>query len=138
MTNREIKFELAKIALSRCSYTYVNDFNAAIRYMYDWIVEEPEVDVEESNVDVEKPKTDYDKTSVREIIKYLDNNNRYSDKRYASSLVNVFNDNEINTVGDILRIGRREFMQIKGVGKGSVTRIDDALEELYGIVNWNK
>lgn len=136
MTNREIKFELAKIALSRCSYTYVNEFNAAIRYMYDWIVEEPEVDVEKSNVDVDNSKTNYDKTSVREIIKYLDNNNRYSDKRYASSLVNVFNDNKINTVGDILRLDRKEFMRIKGVGKGSVTRIDDALVELYGIKDW--
>jgi DNA-directed RNA polymerase alpha subunit len=49
----------------------------------------------------------------------------------------VFNNNGINTIGDILRIGRREFMQIKGVGKGSITRIDDALEDLYGIVNWS-
>jgi DNA-directed RNA polymerase alpha subunit len=125
MTNMEIKFELAKIALVQCVSI------DSIKQMYEWIIEEPEDDVD-------NPKTDYDKTSVREIIKYLDNNNRYSDKRYASSLVNVFNDNKINTVGDILRIGRRAFIQIKGVGKGSVTRIDDALEELYGIINWNK
>lgn len=131
MTNREIKFELAKIALVQCVSI------DSVKQMYEWIVEEPEVDVEESNVDVDNPKTDYDKTSVREIIKYLYNNNRYNDKRYASSLINVFNDNKINTIGDILRIGRRAFVQIKGVGKGSVTRIDDALEELYGIVNWN-
>lgn len=130
MTNKEIKLELAKVALARCSYTDVNAFNETIRNLYNWIIEEPEVDVD-------KPKTDYDKTSVREIIKYLVNNRRYGDQRYASSLVNVFNDNGINTVGDILRIGRREFMQLKGVGKGSVTRIDDALEELYGIVNWS-
>ena len=79
---------------------------------------------------------DYDKVSVREIIRYLVNNDRYSDKRYASSLVNVFNNNGINTVGDILRLDRKEFMRIKGVGKGSVTRIDDALVELYGIKDW--
>ena len=125
MTNREIKFELAKVALARCSYTDVNAFNAAIHNLYNWIVEESE-----------KPAVDYDKVSVREIIKYLIKNDRYSDKRYASSLVNVFNDNGINTVGDILRLDRKEFMRIKGVGKGSVTRIDDALEELYGIKDW--
>lgn len=130
MTNREIKFELAKIALARCSYTDENAFNKAISNLYNWIIEEPEVDID-------KPKTDYDKTPVREIIKHLVKNGKYSDKRYTSSLVNVFDNNGINTIGDILRIGRRKFMQLKGVGKGSVTRIDDALYELYGIANWS-
>ena len=129
MTDREIKFELAKVALTTCRHMTSESLTESIKNLYEWIIEEPEVDVD-------KPKTDYDKTSVREIIKYLVNNRKYGDQRYASSLVNVFNDNGINTVGDILRIGRREFMQIKGVGKGSVTRIDDALEDLYGIINW--
>ena len=125
MTNKEIKLELAKVALARCSYTDVNSFNEAIRNLYNWIVEESE-----------KPDVDYNKVSVREIIRYLIKNDRYSDKRYASSLINVFNDNGINTVGDILRLDRREFLRIKGVGKGSVARIDDTLEELYGIKDW--
>lgn len=123
MTNREIKFGLAKIALVQ------NLPMDSIKQMYEWIIEEPEDEVDNQ-------KTDYNKVSVREIIKYLIKNDRYSDKRYASSLVNVFNDNGINTVGDILRLDRREFLRIKGVGKGSVTRIDDALEELYGIKDW--
>lgn len=123
MTNREIKFELAKIALVQCVSI------DSVKQMYEWIVEEPEVDID-------KPKTDYDKTSVREIIKYLVNNDRYSDKRYATSLAKVFSDNIIYTVGDILRLGRRKFRRINSIGKGSVTRIDDALDELYGIKNW--
>ena len=126
MTNREIKFELAKVALTTCRHMTSEALSESIKNLYEWIIEEPEDDVD-------KPKTDYDKTSVREIIKYLVKNDRYGDQRYASSLVNVFNDNGINTIGDILKIGRQAFMQIKGVGKGSVTRIDDALEELYGI-----
>ena len=129
MTNREIKFELAKVALTTCRHMTSESLSESIKNLYDWIIEEPEVDVD-------KPKTDYDKTSVREIIKHLAKNGKYGDQRYASSLVNVFNDNGINTVGDILKIDRREFMRIKGVGKGSVTRIDDALEELYGIKDW--
>ena len=123
MTNREIKFELAKIALVQCVSI------DSIKQMYEWIIEEPEDDVD-------NPKPDYNKTSVREIIKHLVKNGRYGDQRYVSSLVNVFNDNGINTIGDILRIGRRAFMQIKNVGKGSVTRVDDSLEELYGIKDW--
>ena len=130
MTNREIKFELAKVALTTCRHMTSESLSESIKNLYDWIIEEPEVDVD-------KPKTDYDKTSVREIIKHLVKKGKYGDQRYASSLVNVFNDNGINTIGDILKIGRRGFMHIKGVGKGSVTRIDDALEDLYGIVNWS-
>lgn len=129
MTNREIKFELAKVALTTCSHMAGESPLESIKSLYEWIIEEPEVDVD-------NPKTDYEKTSVREIIKHLVKKGKYSDQRYTSSLVNVFNDNGINTIGDILRIGRREFMQLKGVGKGSVTRIDDALEDLYGIINW--
>ena len=129
MTNREIKFELAKVALTTCRHMTSESLTESIKNLYEWIIEEPEVEFD-------KPKTDYDKTSVREIIKHLAKNGRYGDQRYTSSLVNVFNDNGINTIGDILRIGRRGFMQIKGVGKGSATRIDDALEELYGIEDW--
>ena len=129
MTNREIKFELAKIALARSTFMASESITETTKSLYEWIVEEPEVDVD-------NPKTDYEKVSVREIIKYLAKNGKYGDQRYASSLVNVFNDNGINTVGDILRLDRKEFMRIKGVGKGSVTRIDDALEELYGIKDW--
>jgi DNA-directed RNA polymerase alpha subunit len=125
MTNREIKFELAKAALTG---NKALDAGVTLEVLYRWIIQDSEVDVDNQK--------DYDKVSVREIIRYLVNNDRYSDKRYASSLINVFNDNGINTVGDILRLDRREFMRIKGVGKGSVTRIDDALEELYGIKDW--
>ena len=126
MTNREIKFELVKAALTG---NKALSGDVTLEALYRWIIEEPEVDVD-------KPKTDYDKTSVREIIKHLVKNGRYGDQRYASSLGNVFNDNGINTIGDILRIGRRAFMQIENVGKGSITRVDDSLEELYGIKDW--
>jgi DNA-directed RNA polymerase alpha subunit len=118
---------LAKVALTAYRHMAGESPLESIKSLYEWIIEEPDVD---------KPKTDYDNTSVREIIKHIVKNGKYSDQRYASSLVNVFNDNGINTIGDILRIGRREFMQIKGVGKGSVTRIEDAIDELYGIKNW--
>lgn len=129
MTNREIKFELAKVALTTCRHMTSESLSESIKNLYDWIVEEPEVDVD-------KPKTDYDKTSVREIIKHLAKNGKYGDQRYATSLAKVFDDNKIYTIGDILRLGRRKFRRINNIGKGSVTRIDDALEELYGIKDW--
>lgn len=130
MTNREIKFELAKIALVQ------NLPMDSTKQMYDWIVEEPEVGVEESNIDVEKPNTDYNKTSIREIIKYISKDG--NGIGYTSRLIDAFGSNNINTIGDLLRLGRRGFSSIKGIGNGCVTHVDDALEGLYGIANWNK
>lgn len=129
MTNKEIKFELAKIALTKCNFLTSETLTQGLKNIYEWIVEE-------TDVDVDNAKTNYYDISAREIIKYLVKKGKYSDQRYTSSLVNVFNINAIITIGDILRIGRQAFMKIKGVGKGSITRIDDALEELYGIKQW--
>lgn len=38
MTNKEIKFELGKIALTRCD----GDLTESLRNIYEWIIEEPE------------------------------------------------------------------------------------------------
>ena len=135
MTNREIKFELAKAALTG---NKALDAGVTLEVLYKWIIEEPEVEVEveESNFDVEKPNTDYNKTSIREIIKYISKDR--NGIGYTSRLIDAFGSNNINTIGDLLRLGRRGFSSIKGVGNGCVTHVDDALEGLYGIVNWNK
>ncbi len=55
---------------------------------------------------------------------------------YEVRLEKIFESNDINTVGDLLRIGRRDFKKYRSVGTGSITRIDDALEELYDIKDW--
>ena len=133
MTNREIKFELAKAALTG---NKALDAGVTLEVLYKWIIEEPEVEVEESNFDVEKPNTDYNKTSIREIIKYISKDR--NGIGYTSRLIDAFGSNNINTIGDLLRLGRRGFSSIKGIGNGCVTHVDDALEGLYGIVNWNK
>ena len=55
---------------------------------------------------------------------------------YGVRLAKVFDAYNIKTVGDLLRNGRHRFITYNSVGKGSVTRIDDALEELYNIISW--
>ena len=55
---------------------------------------------------------------------------------YAMKLERVFKENQINTVGDLLRMGSLEFRKVREVGRGSITRIQDALEELYNITWW--
>ena len=55
---------------------------------------------------------------------------------YGVRLAKVFDANDIKTIGDLLRVGRHKFRTYNSVGNGSVTRIDDAMEELYNIMSW--
>ena len=137
MTNKEIKLELAKVALARCSYTDVNAFNEAIRNLYNWIIEEPEVDVEQTEKDDKNPSIEYDNKPIGEVISCISKSGQMG-STYATKLADIFHNNEINTVGDLLRIGCRYFSKYRNVGKGSISRIDDALEQLYGINDWYK
>lgn len=137
MTNKEIKLELAKVALARCSYTDVNAFNEAIRNLYEWIIEEPEVDVEQTEMDNKNPNTEYNSKPIGEVISCISKSGQMG-VTYATKLVDIFHNNEINTVGDLLRIGGRRFSKCRNVGKGSISRIDDALAQLYGIDDWYK
>ena len=58
------------------------------------------------------------------------------DPGYGVRLGKIFESNNIKTVGDLLRIGRRNFMKCRSVGFGSISRIDNALETLYDIKGW--
>jgi len=123
MTNREIKFELAKIALMQNASF---DFDK-VKEMYEWVVSEPE----EKTVKEKKPE--YYGSSVGEIISYLENTER---GKYPTILARLFESNNIETVGDLLEMGKNRFQKLNGAGRGSVSRVDDALYELYGIKNW--
>ena len=58
------------------------------------------------------------------------------DPGYEVRLGKIFESNNIKTVGDLLRIGRRDFRKYRSVGGGSISRIDNALETLYDIKGW--
>ena len=58
------------------------------------------------------------------------------DPGYEVRLGKIFESYDIKTVGDLLRIGRRDFREFRSVGGGSISRIDDALEGLYDIKGW--
>ena len=122
MTNREIKFELAKIALVQ------NLPMDSIKQMYEWIIEEPEAEEETTD------KNGLDSINIKEVLNIIRKNQGFSNG-IATSLETIFSKNNINTVGDLMRIGRRDFRKYRLVGKKSVWAIDDALDELR-IKNW--
>ena len=130
MTNKEIRFELAKIALARSTFMASESIIETTKNLYEWITDE-------SETKDEKSMTDYDDEPIGKIIVAIGKSERMG-STYATKLATLFRNNGIHTVGDLLREGGRCFSNYKNVGKGSISRIDDALEELYGIKNWYK
>ena len=129
MTNKEIKLELAKVALTTCRHMTSESLSESIKNLYEWITEEPEL----ANDGVEN-YTEYNNKPIGDILRYIAKERHGN--FYATKLEKVFNKSNIKTVGDLMRIGMLDFSKYGNIGKGSVTRIDDALEELYEIKNW--
>jgi len=128
MENKEIKFELAKVALTKCNFMTSETLTESLKNLYEWIVEEPEVEEETEQ------KSSYDKIDIKEVLNIV-RKNKDSVSGIATSLETVFNNSNINTVGDLIRIGRRDFSKYRNVGKKSIWAIDDALVEL-GVKGW--
>ena len=128
MTNKEIKLELAKVALEKCYFTTSEALTEGLKNLYNWIVEETEV--EEETID----NNSFDSVDIKEVLNIVRKNQRFS-SGIATSLERIFNNNNINTVDDLTRIGRRYFSKFRLVGKKSIWAIDDALAEL-GIKGW--
>ena len=128
MTNKEIKLELARIALERCNFSTSETLNESLKNLYEWIVEEPEVEVETEQ------KNMFDCTDIKEVLNIVRKNQGFS-SGIATMLETVFHNNNINTVGDLTRIGRRDFYKYRLVGKKSIWAIQDALNEL-GVTTW--
>jgi len=129
MTNREIKFELAKIALVQCVSM------DSVKQMYKWITEED--DVEKTDVETETQSDDfiYDAKRISEIVEYIAKTEP-KNSCYPSKLSRRFVDCDIKTVGDLLSVGKRMFKRYRDVGEGSIACLDKALEKLYGIKDW--
>lgn len=128
MTNKEIKLQLARIALERCTFSTSETLTESLKNLYDWITEEPEDKVETNQ------ENQFNRIDIKEVLKIIRKNQRLS-SGIATSLETIFHCNNINTVGDLMSIGRRDFSKYRVVGKKSIWAIDDALGEL-GIKGW--
>ena len=71
---------------------------------------------------------------VNDVVVHIERQGRCSG--YGVKLDRVFRANNIQTVGDLLHIGSRALRSYRNVGAGSLSRISDALYELYKINEW--
>ena len=128
MTNKEIKLELAKVALATCRHMTSEALTESLKSLYEWVVEEPDVEVK--TID----KNSLDSIDIKELLNIVRKNQCYS-SGIGTTLERIFNINNINTVGYLISIGRRSFSNFRLVGKKSILALDDALAEL-GIKGW--
>lgn len=109
MTEKDIKLELAKAAVvSGASKERLDDLLA-------WVLGE-------------KKHKDLDDISVTELEKFLG----MSAVRFRNRCM----ENDIHTVGQLVRIGSKKFRALRLVGNGLVTRLQDIFEDNYGINDW--
>lgn len=115
MTDREIKLELAKVALG-------NDVSIeTAKLFYDWIIEEREREVPGCK------QTKWDNTPIEDLA---------CRTRIVGTITKRCKDNGINTVGELIRCGGHKFRTFKNVGGATITKINDALEKYYEVADW--
>lgn len=114
MTDREIRLELAKVALANGTNIETTEV------FYKWVSAAPELE------SVDTP-TQWDNTPINELAYKT---------RIKGTIIQRCRENGISTVGDLIRCGAHKFSTSKNVGKGTIQKIDDALEQYYGISDW--
>lgn len=120
MTDEEIKLELAKAMLANANFLPKED---TVEMLYAWV----------SGVNPEDKRKQ--KEPISTILEHVAQGGS-ANSMCHSLLSSVFLSNGIDTVADLLKIGRRMFRAYKGVGRESLALVDKALKELYGIKNW--
>ncbi|MBR1447335.1 MAG: hypothetical protein IJ588_01130 [Prevotella sp.] len=90
-----------------------------------------------------KPETDPIEVLLKEVERVEIEKVRERGKTYhtqmsgfAVRLRNVFRSEEIFTVADLLKRGRREFQKMRNVGQLCIEVVDQAIQNLYNITVW--
>lgn len=112
MTERDIRLELAKAALiGGASVERTEE-------MLSWVIGEVK---RSSDIDLDRIK-------VSELEQYLG----MSSVRFRNRCM----ENDIHTVGQLVRIGSRDFRSLRLVGAGLVNKLRLVMREKYGVLEW--
>ena len=114
MTDKEIKLELTKTAMATgMSIEMAQKF-------YEWIVKE-------SDSKIVSKYTQFDDTPIEELAYKT---------RIEGTIIKRCKENNINTVGELIHCGAHKFRTFRLVGRGTVRKINNALQEYFGISDW--
>lgn len=111
MTDKELKLELAKAALIGGAS------KERMEEMFSWVIGA-----------AHEGSSNLDKVKVSELEQYLG----MSAVRFRNRCM----ENDIHTVGQLVRIGSASFRSLRLVGSGLVEKIRQALKDNYGVSEW--
>lgn len=111
MTDKEVRLELAKAALIGGASM------ERMKNMYVWVTG-----------DATQSSMDFDSIKVTELEQYLG----MSAVRFRNRCM----ENDIHSVGQLVRIGARNFRALKLVGGGLVMKVKTILSEHYNVDDW--
>lgn len=114
MTEKEIKLELAKAALSGGASI------EAARAYYEWVSETPDLEAADD-------QAQWDSTPIEQLA--------YKTSA-EGAIIKRCHENGIKTIGDLIRCGAHKFRTFRLVGGGTISKIDEALEAYFGFSNW--
>lgn len=147
MTNKEIKFELAKVALTTCQHMTSESLTESLKNLYDWIMEEPVENSAWSDDDKKNDGTtagkEYENESLAELIRKVDwldvlnnKNSKVRRRGYAKTFARVCSSYDINTIKDLLKFGSYNLRDARNMGAANLAIVSEALYLLYGIDKW--
>ena len=112
MTDKEIRLEIAKAVIMSGSSI------ETAKNMYSWVC----------GVTNTKEEIDLDSIKVSELEQYLG----MSAVRFRNRCM----ENDIHTVGQLVRIGSRGFRTLRLVGGGLVNKLREVLSDMYNVSDW--
>lgn len=110
MKEKEIRLELAKAALMGGASM------ERMKEMHKWVTEEG------------RPAVDLDEIKVTDMEQYLGMS--------AIRFSNRCRENDIHTVGELVRVGSKAFRSQRMVGGGLIDKLTEVLSVHYGVENW--
>lgn len=143
MTDKEIKFELARTAL--LSHFLLAE--QSLQELYEWIIEEEEITPEP--VSEQPVKVDYESRPISEVyneMSIMEEEEKLEKKRegyrnvqrkgHAVRFLNAARCAEIETVGQLVAYGKADFIRARNMGVHCADYVSIALKKLYGIEKW--
>ena len=132
MTDKEIRLQLALAAIAS------NKDLSVIERFYAWVTNCKENESKSRTSEENSLKTDLNvsvDTLCEEVDRLARKDNR-TKTTYGRHISYQLGRKGIYTINDLLKYGRKEVSDLYGIGKLTLSFIDEALDNLYGIKSW--
>lgn len=132
MTGEEIRLQLALAAIAS------NKDLSDVERFYSWVTNCKENESKSRTSEENSLKKDFNvsvDTLCEEVDRLARKDNR-TKTTYGSNISYQLGRKGIYTINDLLKYGRKKVSDLYGIGKLTLSFIDDALDNLYGIKSW--